>query len=64
MELLEQFKKIKADFNLGIIGYEDAKKLSKPIIVQMNIKSMELAKRYNQKPKLIKFHNLMRNFIV
>ncbi len=57
--------KIKADqakilYKRGEISYNEAIDSIKPYIDKVNIKSKELAKKYNQRPRLVKINSFMR----
>lgn len=57
--------KIKAEqakilYKRGEISYNEAIDSIKPYIDKVNIKSKELAKKYNQRPRLVKINSFMR----
>ena len=59
-ETLEALNEIKFKLHIGIISYDEAKQRAKPLLKIMNDKSIELAKKYNVKPKKITFSSFMR----
>lgn len=59
-DTLNQLNEIKYKLHIGIISYDEAKKRAKPLLKIMNDKSIELAKKYNVKPKKITFTSFMR----
>lgn len=56
----EQLEIIKLRLLYKDITYKQAKELSKEYIDNINKKSKEIAKKYNQKPRLITFAGIMR----
>jgi len=56
----EEILQIRARLLSKELSYEEAKELTMPIIEEMNKKSAEIAKKYNQRPKKFKFSSLMR----
>lgn len=56
----EKIDNIKLRLSLGQISYLEAKIEARPIIENINLKSKELAKKYNTRPKLVTFTELMR----
>lgn len=59
-ELFERAQIARALYNTGKISREQAKAEIDPYINLFNKKSKELAKKYNQKPKLISFASFVR----
>ena len=47
------FFDLRGKYLAGIISYDEAKELAKPILEEMNIKGKEIAKKYGK--KFIKF---------
>lgn len=45
---------------IGEIDFDEAKKLVKPYIDLINSKSKEIAKKYNQKPRLVSVSGFLR----
>jgi hypothetical protein len=45
---------------IGEIDFDEAKKLVKPYIELVNSKSKEIAKKYNQKPRLVSVSGFLR----
>jgi hypothetical protein len=60
IENREAISRIKMDLALGLISYSEAKNQAEPIIAGINKKSIEIAKKYGMKPKLVSFATLMR----
>jgi hypothetical protein len=58
--LLERAKKARILYQLGHISRSEAKQEIQPYIDYFNAKSKEIAKKYNQKPKLISFAVFVR----
>lgn len=56
----EQLEIIKLRLLTNDISYKQAQELAKEYIDSINNKSREIAKKYNQKAKLINFSSLMR----
>lgn len=56
----EQIENIKFRLNIGLIDYYEAKKEAEPIILEMNIKGKEIAKKFGQRFKPFTFAALMR----
>lgn len=56
----EQINDIKFKMQVGIIDYYEAKKQAEPIILEMNIKGKEIAKKFGQRFKPFTFAGLMR----
>lgn len=50
----------KAKLFLGVIDYEEAKKEAAPYIEAFNNKSKEIAKKYNQRPKMLNVAGFFR----
>jgi len=55
-----QIEAIKAKLYREEISYDQAKELAKPIIAEMNIRSAEIAKKYDQRPHKFSFAGLIR----
>lgn len=55
-----KIEQIKANLIMGIITYDEAKKQAQPIIDEMNVKGLEIAKKYNRKFRPFTFTGLMR----
>ena len=60
LKLYEEALAIKKLYNVGIISREEAKNRIKPYANWFNEKSVEIAKKYNQKPQLFSFVSFMR----
>lgn len=58
--LRQEAQEVKIKFYNGLISYDEAKKLVKPYIDAVNSKSRELAKKYNQKPRLVSVTGYLR----
>lgn len=56
----EKAELAKMNFKHGFITLEEAKKTVKTYIDMVNTKSKEIAKKYNQKPKLVTVASFMR----
>ena len=61
----KEVNKIKAEqarslYRIGKISYSEAISSIKPYIDEVNIKSKELAKKYNQRPRLVQISSFMR----
>jgi hypothetical protein len=56
----EQLEIIKLRLLTNDISFKQAKELSKEYIDNINNKSKEIAKKYNQRPKLINFAGIIR----
>lgn len=56
----EQIEAIRAQLSRGFITYEQAKQQAEPIIAKINAKAREIAKKYNQRPRLLTFNEIMR----
>lgn len=56
----EQIENIKFKLQVGLLDYYEAKKQAKPIILEMNIKGKEIAKKFGQRFKPFTFAGLMR----
>lgn len=59
-ELKRQAEKAKVLYYNGHITREEAKAQIMPYINAVNERSKELAKKYNQRPKLVNFAGFMR----
>lgn len=55
-----QAKQIRFMYQSGQITREEAKSFLEPFIKEFNQKSLEIAKKYNQKPKLFSFTSFVR----
>jgi uncharacterized protein GlcG (DUF336 family) len=51
---------IQRNYHSGVISYEQAKEQAEPILVSINNRAKELAKKYNQRPKIITFAEVIR----
>lgn len=51
---------IRAQLSRGFITYEQAKQQAEPVIAKINAKAKEIAKKYNQRPRLVSFNEIMR----
>lgn len=60
IKLYEEAQSIKTLYLIGKISREEAKKRIKPYADRFNEKSIELAKKYGQKPQLFSFASFMR----
>lgn len=56
----EKIEAIRGQLSHGFITYEQAKKQAEPIIASINDKAKELARKYNQRPRLVTFNEIMR----
>ena len=56
----EQIDAIKAGLAHGFITYEEARAQAEPIIATINAKAREIAKKYNQRPRLVTFNEILR----
>ena len=56
----EKIEAIIGQLSHGFITYEQAKKQAEPIIASINDKSKEIARKYNQRPRLVSFNEIMR----
>lgn len=56
----EQIENIKFKLQVGLLDYYEAKKEAEPIILEMNIKGKEIAKKFGQRFKPFTFAGLMR----
>lgn len=56
----EQIENIKFRLQVGLLDYYEAKKEAEPIILEMNIKGKEIAKKFGQRFKPFTFAGLMR----
>jgi hypothetical protein len=59
-ELMIQAQESRVMYQLGKITRDEAKELIMPYINKVNEKSIELAKKYNQKPKKVSFNSFVR----
>jgi len=59
-ETVNQLNEIKFKLHIGIISYKEAEKRAEPLLKILNDKSIELAKKYNVKPKKFTFSSFMR----
>ena len=59
-ELYIKAQEIRVLYRCGEISRDEAKKLIKPYADYFNAKSIELAKKYNQRPKKFNFNAFMR----
>lgn len=53
-------EKARTMLKIGEISYEEAKKLADPYIKAVNAKSVEIAKKYNQKPRKVTVSAFLR----
>lgn len=51
---------IKAGLAHGFITYDEACQQAEPIIATINAKAREIAKKYNQRPRLVTFNEIFR----
>lgn len=58
--LRQQAEKYKSMYKLNLCTREEAKNNIQPYLDELNKKSKELAKKYNQKPKKINFSSYVR----
>lgn len=56
----EAMEAIRAKLAQGEISYAEAKSQAEPIIASINAKAKEIAKKYNQRPRLVSFNEIMR----
>ena len=56
----EKAELAKMNFKHGFITLEETKKVVKVYIDMVNVKSKEIAKKYNQKPRLVTVAGFMR----
>lgn len=59
-ELKVEAEVARANYRANIITREEAKKQIMPYINAVNERSKELAKKYNQRPKLVNFSSYVR----
>lgn len=59
-ELKEQAEHTRALLTIGAIGYDEAKEKVAPYINEVNKKSKEIAKKYNQKARLVTVKGFLR----
>jgi hypothetical protein len=57
---IQELRNIDMWVKIGAIEYDKAKKMAEPHIEAINEKSIEIAKRYGVKPRLVGFHNFVR----
>jgi len=57
---IEQANLIRYKYRLGYITIKQAKKDLQPFINKFNNKSIKIAKKYKQRPKLFSFNSFMR----
>lgn len=55
-----QIENIKFKLQVGLLDYYEAKKEAEPIILEMNIKGKEIAKKFGQRFKPFTFAGLIR----
>lgn len=60
MKNRERIEAIRGQLSHGFITYEQAKQQAEPIIAKINAKAKEIAKKYNQRPRLVSFNEVMR----
>lgn len=60
IKLYEEALNIKTLYKIGTISREEAKERIKPYADRFNKKSVEIAKKYGQKPQLFSFASFMR----
>lgn len=56
----DKINAIKAGLAHGFITYEEARAQAEPIIATINAKAREIAKKYNQRPRLVTFNEIFR----
>lgn len=56
----EKIEAIKAQLSCGQIAYDEARTQAEPIIAKINAKAREIAKKYNQRPRLVSFNEIFR----
>ncbi len=56
----EDLQTIRAWLLSGAISRDEAKKQAEPIIAEINKKSIEIARKYGQRPRLVTFASVMR----
>ena len=56
----EELENIRAWMLSGAITREEAKRKAAPIREEINKKSVEIAKKYGQRPRLVTFASIMR----
>lgn len=59
-ELMIRANEARSQYQLGLITREEAKSVINVYLDKVNEKSKELAKKYNQKPKLVSFNSFVR----
>lgn len=60
IKLRQDAMQAKADYMLGRINQAEAKKRVEPYIQAVNEKAKQLAKKYNQRPKLVSTASFLR----
>lgn len=60
MKNRKEIDAIKADFSHGFITYDEAREKAEPIIARINTKAREIAKKYNQRPRMVTFNEIFR----
>lgn len=60
LNLLNQAENIRYLYRVGTITREEAIRDTKPYLDAVNNKAIEIAKKYNQKPKKVTFNSFMR----
>lgn len=56
----EKINALKTALALGRITYDEARQQAEPIIATINAKAREIAKKYNQRPRLVSFNEIFR----
>lgn len=59
-ELKEKAEQARILYRMGEISREQAKKEVKPYVEAVNAKSKEIAKKYNQRPRLVNIAGFLR----
>lgn len=60
-EHLAEARSIHLAMSMGAITYNEAKRLTKPLLEKVNLVAMTIAKKYGIKPAKITFQDLGRN---
>ena len=60
MRYRQKIEEVKYKLHFGLITYEQAKIELEPVILEMNIKGKEIAKKYGQKFRQFTFASLIR----
>lgn len=59
-EIRANAEKARAEYRMGLISLDEAKKMIKPYKEMFDIKSRELAKKYGVKPRYLSYVSYLR----